>query len=61
MIQGARIEMKPIVGIIMGDAAGIGPEIIAKALSLKGIYEICRPIVIGDADVMKEGIRVAHV
>jgi len=53
--------MKPIVGIIMGDAAGIGPEIIAKALSLKGIYEICRPIVIGDADVMKEGIRVAHV
>jgi len=53
--------MRPIVGITMGDAAGIGPEIIAKALSLKEIYEVCRPVVIGDADVMKEGIKVANV
>lgn len=45
----------------MGDAAGIGPEIIAKALSLKAIYQICRPIVIGDARAMKRGINVAHV
>jgi 4-hydroxythreonine-4-phosphate dehydrogenase len=54
-------NIKPIVGITMGDAAGIGPEIIAKALFLKDIYDICRPIVIGDARVMKEGIRIAHV
>jgi len=53
--------MKPIVGITMGDAAGIGPEIIAKTLSLKEIYEVCRPVVIGDADVMGEGIKVARV
>jgi len=55
------VEMKPIIGVTMGDAAGIGPEIIAKALSLKEIYEICRPIVIGDAKVMREEIKVAHV
>jgi len=55
------IEMKPVIGITMGDAAGIGPEIIAKALSLMEIYEICRPVVIGDANVMREGIKVAHV
>ena len=53
--------MKPIVGITMGDAAGIGPEIMAKALSLREIYETCRPVVIGDADVMREGIKVARV
>jgi len=53
--------MKPVIGITMGDAAGIGPEIIAKALSLREIYEICRPIVIGDADALREGIKVAHV
>ncbi len=53
--------MKPIIGITMGDAAGIGPEIIAKALSLREIYEICRPIVIGDADAVREGIKVARV
>ena len=53
--------MKPIIGITMGDAAGIGPEIIAKALSLKEIYDVCRPIVIGDVDAMREGMKVAHV
>jgi len=53
--------MKPIIGITMGDAAGIGPEIIAKALSLKEIYDVCRPVVIGDLDAMREGMKVAHV
>ncbi len=51
---------KPIIGITMGDAAGVGPEVIAKALSEDKIYENCRPIVIGDSKVLKEGIRVAR-
>jgi 4-hydroxythreonine-4-phosphate dehydrogenase len=33
----------------MGDAAGIGPEIIMKALAAPGVYAFCRPLVIGDA------------
>ena len=37
------------VGITIGDAAGIGPEITLKALLDKSISEICLPIVIGDA------------
>lgn len=45
----------------MGDAAGIGPEIIAKTLSTKGIYDICDPIVIGDAEVMKKSVDIAIV
>lgn len=36
----------------MGDAAGIGPEIIAKALSLSELYDLCRPAVIGSAAIM---------
>lgn len=52
---------KPIVGITMGDAAGIGPEIIAKALSMNEIYEICRPVVIGDSGAVSEGIKTACV
>jgi len=31
---------KPIIGITMGDPAGIGAEIIVKALSKKEIYRI---------------------
>ena len=37
----------------MGDPAGIGPEIILQALSLKETFEKCNPIVTGDAAVME--------
>lgn len=43
---------KPIIGITMGDAAGVGAEIIIKALQHKQVYEQCRPLVIGDVTVM---------
>lgn len=50
---------RPIAGITMGDPAGIGPEIIAKALSRKEVYKIARPLVIGDARVIEQGVRIA--
>jgi len=50
--------MKPIIGITMGDPAGIGPEIIIKALSSKEIYDTCKPLVFGDADVMREALKI---
>jgi len=50
--------LKPIVGITMGDAAGVGPEIIVKALSLSEIYDICRPLVIGDAKAIKQAVEI---
>ena len=48
---------KPIIGITMGDAAGIGPEVIVKALSLQRVYELCRPFVIGDACVIEKASK----
>ncbi|GMB01509.1 4-hydroxythreonine-4-phosphate dehydrogenase PdxA [Pelosinus sp. IPA-1] len=50
--------MKPILGITMGDAAGIGPEIIVKALAEKNIYEIARPVVFGDKKIMERAIEI---
>ena len=44
---------KPIVGITMGEASGIGPEILVKALTEKTIYEVCRPLAIGDAKILE--------
>jgi 4-phospho-D-threonate 3-dehydrogenase / 4-phospho-D-erythronate 3-dehydrogenase len=50
----------PIVAITMGDAAGIGPEIICKALTLHPeVFECCRPLVVGDADSL--GRTIAHL
>ena len=46
--------MKPIIGISMGDPAGIGPEIIIKTLALAEVYDRCNPIIVGDAIVMEK-------
>ena len=48
--------MKPILAITMGDPAGIGPEIVVKALNHQETYEKCRPIVTGDAEVIRRAV-----
>ncbi len=45
---------KPIIAITMGDAAGIGPEVIVKSLAHREVYEPCRPLVIGDAQRLRQ-------
>lgn len=45
---------RPIVALTMGDAAGIGPELVAKTLAAPATYEMCRPLVVGDVGVMEE-------
>lgn len=46
--------MKPIIGITMGDPAGIGGEITMKALAQKEIYDACVPVVIGDYEALRD-------
>jgi len=50
---------RPSIAITMGDAAGIGPEIIVKALASEQIYNICRPLVVGEGVIMQEAIKMA--
>lgn len=50
--------MRPKIAITMGDPAGIGPEIVARALSVRESYEKCRPIVTGDAGVMRKAVSL---
>jgi 4-hydroxythreonine-4-phosphate dehydrogenase len=51
------LKQKPLIVITMGDPAGIGPEIIAKVIDSGEIFPLCRPVVIGDAGVMKKLIE----
>jgi 4-hydroxythreonine-4-phosphate dehydrogenase len=46
----------PILGISMGDPAGVGPEIIVKALASAKVHAICRPVVVGDAGVIAQAV-----
>lgn len=50
--------MKPILGITMGDAAGIGPEVIIKALEDERIYDLAHPVVIGDMKIMNRTLDI---
>ena len=52
------MDERLIIGITMGDPASIGPEITVKALADKGIYDKCRPLVIGDANVMEAAVKI---
>ena len=45
---------KPLIAITMGDPAGIGPEIIAKIFDTGEVFSHCRPVIIGNAGVMKK-------
>lgn len=47
---------KPIIGIPLGDPAGVGPEIVVKALANSEIYQTARPVVIGDSQVLKQAM-----
>jgi len=52
------MSKKPIIGITMGDAAGVGPEIIIKSLQSQKLYEESHPIVIGDAKMLKRAADI---
>jgi 4-hydroxythreonine-4-phosphate dehydrogenase len=48
--------MKPVVGITMGDPAGIGSEVVVAAH--QRIRELADVVVIGDADVMADAVSI---
>lgn len=52
---------KPIIGIPLGDPAGVGPEVVVKALNQAEIYEVSRPLVIGDTGVIKQAMSFCNV
>lgn len=52
---------KPVLGILLGDAAGCGPEIVAKMASVAAFDKYCKPILIGDLRVMNRAMEICGV
>jgi 4-phospho-D-threonate 3-dehydrogenase / 4-phospho-D-erythronate 3-dehydrogenase len=55
------VNKLPIIGITMGDAAGVGPEVVVKALTHAEVYDQCRPLVIGDAKQLERAGRLLNL
>jgi 4-phospho-D-threonate 3-dehydrogenase / 4-phospho-D-erythronate 3-dehydrogenase len=47
----------PRIGITMGDPAGIGPEVVLKAVAEDEIRRVCVPVIIGDAQALAHTAR----
>jgi len=45
---------KPKIGFVLGDQAGIGPEIVLKLLQRPRLYESCRPVLIGNFPLLEQ-------
>jgi 4-phospho-D-threonate 3-dehydrogenase / 4-phospho-D-erythronate 3-dehydrogenase len=54
------MTMRPVIAMTMGDAAGIGPEVIMKSLAHADLYDLCKPLVIGDALRLQKAGRIVE-
>jgi len=52
---------RPIIGIPLGDPAGVGPEIVVKSLNYDEIYELCKPVVVGDRGIIEQAMRFCNI
>src|SRR3954470_6440522 len=56
---GAALKRKlPRIGITMGDPAGIGPEVVLKAVAEPEVLAVCNPVIVGDAQLLAHTARV---
>ena len=44
---------KPVLGLTMGDPAGIGPELCFRALQHPSVLDRCTPVLFGDAGLLR--------
>lgn len=47
---------KLVLAVTMGDPAGVGPEVVLKALASERVREACRPLVVGSAAVFERAL-----
>ena len=48
---------KPNIAIMIGDPAGVGPEVVARSWASGELHQVCRPILIGSGAVMHQAMR----
>lgn len=49
-------DPKPKIAITMGDPRGIGPEVVAQALARTSLHDVCRPLILGDVNVLSRTV-----
>src|SRR3954471_3669864 len=49
---------RPLVALTMGDVAGVGPEVIARAWAGEALRGLARPFVVGDSATLRRAVAL---
>ena len=49
---------KSRIAVPIGDPAGVGPEIVAKSVASKEVFDVAECVIVGDKKIMKNAIRI---
>ena len=49
------------MALTLGDVAGIGPEVVVRALSEASVRRTCRPVVVGHPEVVRRAVQIVGV
>ena len=49
---------RPLITVPIGDPAGIGPEIVVKAMAVPEVVDTARVIVTGDSNILRQAVRI---
>jgi len=56
----AMSPKRPVLALTMGDPAGVGPEVIVKAMHEPWVRAACHPLIIGDVTALRRAMDVLH-
>ncbi|WP_437186463.1 4-hydroxythreonine-4-phosphate dehydrogenase PdxA [Planctomicrobium sp. SH668] len=60
-MMNSATRLRPRTALTMGDVAGIGPEIIARVVADRQLYQTCQPVVVGDVDVLERACELLKI
>ncbi len=49
---------KPLLAVTLGDAAGVGPEVVVRAWADPRVHQCCRPVVLGHPEVVRRAVAL---
>jgi 4-phospho-D-threonate 3-dehydrogenase / 4-phospho-D-erythronate 3-dehydrogenase len=52
---------RPRIAVTMGDPAGIGPEVVLKAVAEHEVLSCCSPVIVGDAQLLAHTARTLNL
>lgn len=50
-------QRKPVIGVTMGEPAGIGPEVVAKSIIRPEVRKVCVPVVFGSTKIIRHAAK----